>query len=244
MIIVIDEATEFTKEQMEYLIKRMNANKDMGHKGSLKEQMEKLAEFSDKGRSITMKREHPSLATTIGADYLSALSTEVGEWANANFDSKDPLDPFIGLIEELGELATMERVNPLMIVVARMCHHVLKAKQGIRGTEEQHHANYEILRQDLYDLIFDGDLDWTNRADFTTPFGLDTPIVSKKGKILTADEVVAERKDAVGDIMIYLSDYCYRNGFDLGTITQETWAKVSQRDWRKNPVDAAEKAGD
>ncbi len=223
---IIDEATEFTKKDMEYLTKRMNAGKNMGHVPV-----------------TTMKREHPSLATTIGADYLSALSTEVGEWANANFDSKDPLDPFMGLIEELGELATMEKVNPLIVIVARMCHHVLKAKQKIRGTEEQHGEKYEILKNQLYDIIFDGNLDWANRADFTTPFEANFPI-SKKGKILTEAEILAERKDAVGDIVIYLSDYCYRNGFDLGTITQETWAKVSQRDWRKNPVDAAEKAGD
>jgi hypothetical protein len=194
--------------------------------------------------NTTIKRDHPHLAITIGADYLSALSKEVGEWANANFDSKDPLDPFMGLIEELGELATMERVHPLLVIVAKMSHHVLKTKQGIRGTEQQHQKSYEILKDDLYDLIVDGDLDWSERSKFTTSVETGVPLISKKGKILTEDEILKERKDAVGDIMIYLSDYCYRSGFDLGEIVQETWAKVSQRDWRKNPVDAAEKAGD
>lgn len=48
-------------------------------------------------------------------------------------------------------------------------------------------------------------------------------------------EHIAEAKDAVGDIIIYLADYCARSGFDMQTIIEEVWGKVSQRDWKKNP---------
>ncbi len=42
-------------------------------------------------------------------------------------------------------------------------------------------------------------------------------------------------KDSVGDIIIYLSDYCNQMGFDLDKIVRETWERVKKRDWRANP---------
>lgn len=45
----------------------------------------------------------------------------------------------------------------------------------------------------------------------------------------------AAERDAVGDIVIYLADFCHRRGYDLDAIIQETWGQVRQRDWKKNP---------
>jgi NTP pyrophosphatase (non-canonical NTP hydrolase) len=45
----------------------------------------------------------------------------------------------------------------------------------------------------------------------------------------------AKAKDAVGDIVIFLSDYCNANGYDLEEIVRETWDSVKVRDWRKYP---------
>ena len=47
-------------------------------------------------------------------------------------------------------------------------------------------------------------------------------------------EHIAAKQDAVGDIMIYLADYCERNGLDLEACVVDAWAIVSKRDWRKN----------
>lgn len=44
----------------------------------------------------------------------------------------------------------------------------------------------------------------------------------------------AEAKDAIGDIVIYLADYCNKRGFDLEEIVDSTWREVKQRDWTKN----------
>lgn len=49
-------------------------------------------------------------------------------------------------------------------------------------------------------------------------------------------------KDAVADCIIYLSDYCSARGFDLDEIVSDTWDEVKQRDWKKNPDDAHQKA--
>lgn len=95
------------------------------------------------------------------------LQTEVGAWAQRNFGDQPADNPLLGVVEEVGELA----------------HAVLKRKQGIRGTDEQH---------------------------------------------------LAAERDAIGDILIYLADYCGRRGFTLDAIVTDTWATVSKRDWTKN----------
>lgn len=50
----------------------------------------------------------------------------------------------------------------------------------------------------------------------------------------TADEHHAKAKDAVGDILIFLIDYCDKQGYDLQEIAETTWAEVSKRDWKKD----------
>jgi NTP pyrophosphatase (non-canonical NTP hydrolase) len=46
---------------------------------------------------------------------------------------------------------------------------------------------------------------------------------------------VEKAKDAIADIVIFLADYCSARGLDFESIVQETWDKVKQRDWKKNP---------
>lgn len=40
-------------------------------------------------------------------------------------------------------------------------------------------------------------------------------------------------KDAIGDLMIYLMDFCNEEELNLESIIEETWDKVKQRDWNK-----------
>ncbi len=56
--------------------------------------------------------------------------------------------------------------------------------------------------------------------------------------IRTNEDHVANAKDAVGDILIFLSDYCEARGFDLQEILETTWASVKQRDWKANAATA------
>jgi len=44
----------------------------------------------------------------------------------------------------------------------------------------------------------------------------------------------AAKRDAIGDILIYLAHYCCDQGFDLQAILDETWNEVRKRDWNKN----------
>lgn len=52
----------------------------------------------------------------------------------------------------------------------------------------------------------------------------------------SAEEHIAKAKDAVGDILVYLADYCARREFDMQSIIDEVWGKVKQRDWKKDPT--------
>jgi hypothetical protein len=42
--------------------------------------------------------------------------------------------------------------------------------------------------------------------------------------------------DAIGDIVIYLADYCEREGISLSAAVEKTWETVMQRDWKKNAM--------
>jgi NTP pyrophosphatase (non-canonical NTP hydrolase) len=44
-------------------------------------------------------------------------------------------------------------------------------------------------------------------------------------------------EDAVGDIAIYLMDFCNAEGISLEAVLQRTWEHVSERDWKKHVND-------
>jgi len=56
----------------------------------------------------------------------------------------------------------------------------------------------------------------------------------KQGIRGTFEEHTAQIEDAVGDITVYLADFCWRNGLDYQQAVETVWSKVSKRDWLKN----------
>lgn len=59
--------------------------------------------------------------------------------------------------------------------------------------------------------------------------------LKKEQGIRKSEDHEALKKDSVGDIIIFLADYCNRSGYDLDSIINLTWAHVSKRDWVKFP---------
>lgn len=49
------------------------------------------------------------------------------------------------------------------------------------------------------------------------------------------EDLYRKERDAVGDIVIYLLDYCTRRGIDAQQAVEETWQVVRRRDWRTYP---------
>ena len=56
----------------------------------------------------------------------------------------------------------------------------------------------------------------------------------KQGIRGTPDELEDKARDAVGDILIYLMNFCSEKEWDMAAILQETWKEVSERDWILN----------
>jgi len=55
--------------------------------------------------------------------------------------------------------------------------------------------------------------------------------------IRTGEDHIADAKDAIGDILIYLMNYCNTRDFCLTDILEETWSKVKKRNWKDNKID-------
>ena len=49
------------------------------------------------------------------------------------------------------------------------------------------------------------------------------------------DDINFLEMDAIGDIVIFLMEFCNQRGYDLQTIIETTWNTVRQRDWKKFP---------
>lgn len=174
---------------------------------------------------------------------LRQLQQEVAVWSDANFGS-DPahrLYPLLGMIEESGELcetfATEDSISPIgplqtaienivlgQALWGRMAHRVLKAAQGIRG--ERLEGIEEVAREldavcaQMEECLHQCGLSYLTDAD---------------DDCRTPDQIRAARVDAVGDIEVFLADFCRRNGLDLDGSVFVTWARVSQRNWVADP---------
>lgn len=61
--------------------------------------------------------------------------------------------------------------------------------------------------------------------------------------IRTNEDHDAGIRDAVADLMIYLCDFCNSEKIDLEAELQDTWNRVKQRDWKKDPANAAQGGG-
>jgi NTP pyrophosphatase (non-canonical NTP hydrolase) len=119
---------------------------------------------------INVTSEHVTVKPT---KRIYQYQSEISEWSKANFN-QDPIDPLLGIGEEVGELM----------------HAVLKQRQGIR-----------------------------------------------KGSDPEATKALIE--DSLGDLFIYMCDFCSRNNIDLEFAIRDTWDKVSKRDWQTNKVDGS-----
>jgi NTP pyrophosphatase (non-canonical NTP hydrolase) len=101
---------------------------------------------------------------------INEIQRDIWHWKCKNFPNSNADEQFLGIVEEVGEAA----------------HAILKQKQRIRGTWDQH-------EEDL--------------------------------------------RDAIGDIMIFLFNFCSENEWYLSDIIQETWDVVKKRDWEKHKGD-------
>ena len=53
----------------------------------------------------------------------------------------------------------------------------------------------------------------------------------------STEEHRAAAEDAIGDLLIFLADYCNLNGYDLQECLNKAWTMVIERDWQVNKLD-------
>jgi NTP pyrophosphatase (non-canonical NTP hydrolase) len=172
---------------------------------------------------------------------LSEIQFAVGQWSAVQFPANTPLEPLEGMVEELGELA----------------HARLKRRQGIRHTPEECVAMERDAIGDMgiylcdfasrTGIVLAAELErqgrrfagWrSNPVSDVRAFGL----LSLDAAVLLsdfADDVEYEEAGAkAGDVLGALIYYAERRGWDFLGILNETWAGVSKRDWRADPMKA------
>ncbi len=192
-------------------------------------------------------------------DFLTAFAPTHREWSTRNFGpptEENRIDPALGVIEELGELA----------------HALLKKKQGIRGTAQEHD---EAIKDALADsFIYATDLLGRTRTDFHDHefalgfddlpnlmdyHGLDSveaktlcDISSASGNVYwlvrscgqpDMIDTPFKRARMAGMLFRLLHSMAERFDVDLLRTVQETWDSiVSQRNWRTNPDNGSNSA--
>lgn len=49
------------------------------------------------------------------------------------------------------------------------------------------------------------------------------------------EEILPMKVDAIGDILVFLINYCTSQGIDLIECLEAAWGEIKDRDWRKFP---------
>lgn len=189
---------------------------------------------------------------------FATLQRDVGQWSECNFGAQDPINPLIGVIEEIGEIcankieacdlfghteatdgaSTLMRMSAMLGIAAMA---ILKRRQGIRGTRQEHIAGELNALKALADFAH------TRAARLETAlYGSEIQrlaqeaVVEKIDWTALTEEQRKEEQDGIADIDIFMSDYCHRNHHDRQEVVETVWGKVRARDWKKNPENGKE----
>lgn len=175
---------------------------------------------------------------------IDHLQVEQAAWADRNFGhpkTRPLLHPALGMDEEAGEL----------------CHALLKAHQGIRGTKEEHAAAMRDAVGDICIYMLDfATLCGVDVVHAIDPYGLRprtlaTHVNAKRPLVKLAkataraleaahsnDTITRHQlaEEAVRGATIALDTLCRLNGWVLHEVVVETWERVRLRDWQANPT--------
>ena len=164
---------------------------------------------------------------------LQEIQIEQRAWSLKNFGEHPSWHPLMGIMEELGELA----------------HAFLKREQGIRGTREEHDAAIKDAIGDVMIYLMDfcscEGVVTTYVASNHDPREAHAALFALQHQLgsMTADQF-ADRSDSLGDrattFVHTLARFCTTQNLDLLTVVNETWDRVSKRDWTKNKVDGGD----
>ena len=160
---------------------------------------------------------------------LKQIQDEIYEWSVKNFGRRVRLT-----------------FNPIQILQStvmsgKMAHSLLKISQGIRGKKQDLTLIYDGARNGLKDV---NSIPVTQMKEvvFESDISSLLGVIEEVGEITYAvlTNNPKEIQDGIADTMVYLLDFCARNGFDSETLLTTVWAKVKERDWKKDPKSGGE----
>jgi NTP pyrophosphatase (non-canonical NTP hydrolase) len=150
------------------------------------------------------------------------------DWQVPNFGEPDPFEMHVGLVEELGELS----------------HSILKMRQGIRGTKEEHYLAMEDAVGDMViyyvALCSANGLDISQALEGIGDYRLhyfQSAIDEKEAYRLLVKEVATSFSSlAPRSFFRLLHQFCSFYAIPMEKSIIKTWEQVSKRDWKSNPV--------
>jgi hypothetical protein len=155
------------------------------------------------------------------------LTNAVGEWSQRNFGKKQ--NPYMGMVEELGELA----------------HCLLKREQGIRGFENPGFFLDQYMDA-LGDIcIYAANFAYNEKLKVDWPYqkldGTSNDQIAYACFWLSQLQMLPELHEDMGRRLFCLLG-CIRSlarqeELNLEEVAQQTWERVSVRDWKVNSQD-------
>lgn len=150
-------------------------------------------------------------------------------WAGHNFPDTKAERPYIGMIEELGELA----------------HAELKIQQQIRGSEEDHLqaakdavGDFCIYLMHYCNILGEKIKDVEKGAFVCSDQFVGIRVLLDSLNSLDSLSLGSLEKSRVTSVLVVLDGYCCFRGWDLNDVVIKTWEKVEKRDWINNPDSA------
>lgn len=160
------------------------------------------------------------------------------EWCEKNFGGREPKTDggevirFMLLIEHLGDIA----------------RNILKKDQGIRPDRLMHPIKWKskwariiALAKNVETQFYKDEKPSKDRSSALWPLlGIQEELGELVGVHNNEHKIIHGLKedqiDAVGDIVLYLLDYCNKAGIDFEDAVRQTAEKVHARDWNANSV--------
>ncbi len=148
------------------------------------------------------------------------LQSEQEEWSKHNFKERSAERAFEGLVEEYFELVD---------AIAEIDGNPRPPEDG-KTYKSDYSSSQQIKR-----VAYDPDpIRGIGVAIGRIAHGL---LKKSQGIRGNEEDHLENVRDAVGDVIIYLADFCNRMGFDFQDIMETTWAEVKERNWVQFPLD-------
>lgn len=192
------------------------------------------------------------------------LQAEIAPWAARNFPDSGAMEQFLGVVEEVGELAAaisaaeasettelflaatldeQDAIGDIVIFLTNYCNHreinifAEASRIGLLSPEISEFQRW------AYAIRHDINMDHDSLIVVQVGKLAHARLKATQGIRGTDDQHRASEINAVVELFIALALHCESNGYSLEKTVSETWAQVKRRDWLANPTNGISTTG-